>query len=87
MRVVKLVGWIGIGVCLRNKIVANNYKFTYESLGHGSYMLSSNGYTWSSSVQAMNSAYHSFSFTTGDFVILEFDGHPKWTLTIYTCKE
>ncbi len=65
-----MTGWIGIGVCLKEKIITSGYKFNYENLGHGSYMISSNGYTWSSSVLTSNSAYHSFNFTTGDFVIL-----------------
>lgn len=71
MKIVKLVGWIGLGVCLKDKIVSGGYKFTYENLGHGSYMISSNGYSWSSSVKTSNSAYYStFNYTTNDFVVI-----------------
>ncbi len=71
LRVVKLSGWIGLGVCIKDKIVGAGYKFTYENLGHGSYLISSNGYTWSSSKQANNSAYvGSFNFTTNDYIVV-----------------
>lgn len=51
-------------------------------------MISSNGYSWSSSVKANNSAYYSgFSFGTGDFVIVEFEGDPTWKLNFYVMKE
>lgn len=87
LRVVKLTGWIGIGVCIREKIVKCGYKFTYENLGHGSYLISSNGYSWSSSVKASNSAYiGNFNFTTNDYVIVEFEGEPIWKLNFYILK-
>ncbi len=71
MKIIKLVGWIGLGICIKSKILESGYKFHYENLGHGSYMISSNGYSWSSSVKTHNSAYFSgFSFGAGDFVIV-----------------
>ena len=71
LRVVKLSGWIGLGVCIKDKIVGVGYKFTYENLGHGSYLISSNGYTWSSSKLANNSAYvGSFNYTTNDYIVV-----------------
>jgi hypothetical protein len=49
IKVVKLGGWIGIGISLKNKIVSANYNFHYTTLGHGSYLISTNGYSWSHS--------------------------------------
>lgn len=55
-RITNLANWIGLGVCLKDRILAVNYAFKCniynhidEQLGHGSYLLSNNGYTWSHS--------------------------------------
>lgn len=48
-KITTLANWIGLGVCLKDRILAVNYAFKYEQLGHGSYLLSNNGYTWSHS--------------------------------------
>ena len=37
--------WLGMGICYKNTIIANNYTFNYSSLGHGGYLISSNGGT------------------------------------------
>ena len=29
MKITKLVGWIGLGVCIKEKIVTGGYKFNY----------------------------------------------------------
>ena len=82
-RIHKLVGWIGLGICLKNKIQGSNYNFNYQSLGHGSYLVSSNGYTWSSTVKSDNSTHHSnISFTTNDYVTCQFDP-VSWKLHIF----
>lgn len=53
-KVKTLKNWVGIGVCLKNKIEGVNYFFKCknsiyldEAMGHGSFLLSNNGYTWS----------------------------------------
>lgn len=33
--------WIAVGVCHKNIIVQKNYNFTFSTLGHGAYMVSS----------------------------------------------
>jgi len=66
LKISKLSCWIGIGIALKNKMIQHNYQFNYTSLGHGSYLLSSNGYTWSNSIQADNSSFKSFYFSTND---------------------
>ena len=67
-KVVNLKNWVGVGVCLKDKISAINYAFKCncccnkdESLGHGSFLLSNNGYTWSHSNSEDN--IHSCLFT------------------------
>ena len=37
--------WLGMGVCHKNIVQSNNYQFNYSTLGHGGYMISSNGGT------------------------------------------
>jgi hypothetical protein len=49
VKVVKFTGWIGIGICLKNIISKANFFFNYSNIGHGSYMISNNGYSWSHS--------------------------------------
>lgn len=40
-------GWIGIGLCHKNIIKSMNYDFFFEYIGHGCYMISANGGSWS----------------------------------------
>lgn len=69
----KFVGWVGVGICLKNLIKTANYHFNYSNIGHGSYLISTNGYTWSHSVKEFNSSSKCFNFTTNDTVFIEFD--------------
>jgi hypothetical protein len=48
IKIVKLASWIGVGVCHINEIKKANFNFNYTNTGHGSYLISSNGYSWSS---------------------------------------
>lgn len=73
LRIIKFVGWVGIGICLKNAIVKANYHFNYNNIGHGSYLISSNGYSWSHSVKEFNSAFKTFQFNINDIVYLEYD--------------
>jgi len=43
MKEVNPSNWIGVGICHKNIIKAKNYNFTFSQLGHGAYMISSNG--------------------------------------------
>jgi len=73
IQIVKLVGWIGIGICLKNVISNANFFFNYSNINHGSYMISNNGYSWSHSVLEFNSAHKSFHFVVGDTIYVEYD--------------
>ena len=35
--------WLAVGVCYKNTVQQNNYQFNYSTLGHGGYLISSNG--------------------------------------------
>lgn len=64
---------MGLGICLRNVIKKANYYFNYTNTGHGSYLISSNGYSWSHSVKEFNSAFKTFQFAVNDVVYVEYD--------------
>ncbi len=47
-RIVKSTGsWIGLGVCHKKVVMGENYNFSFENVGHGCYMISANGGSWS----------------------------------------
>jgi len=73
IKVKKFVGWVGLGICLKNMIKGANYHFNYTNIGHGSYLISSNGYSWSHSTKDFNSAFKTFQFTVNDIVYIEYD--------------
>ena len=64
----KLKGWIGVGICLQKIIVNANYKFNYTQTYHGSYLISSNGYSWSHSQIQNNSCQNAYNFVDGDII-------------------
>jgi hypothetical protein len=73
IRIKKFGGWVGIGISLQALIKTANYHFNYTVIGHGSYLISSNGYSWSHSVKEFNSAFKCFSFVVNDIVYIEYD--------------
>lgn len=44
--------------------------FNYSNTGHGNYLISSNGYSWSSYQKEYNSKFEPFTYTTGDEIHL-----------------
>jgi hypothetical protein len=52
-----------------SKIVANkNYGFNFSTIGHGAYMVSSNGGIWSHTKAEHNNHVKSFKFVKGDII-------------------
>lgn len=51
----------------------NSYNFNYSTLGHGSYLVSSNGGSWSSIDSTKNNTVNSFSYYTDDTIIIEYE--------------
>ena len=41
--------WVAFGVCHKNIVQSKNYSFAFNSVGHGAYLVSSNGGSWSNS--------------------------------------
>ena len=41
--------WIGVGLCHSKVVASKGYGFSFGSIGHGGYMISSNGGIWSHS--------------------------------------
>lgn len=77
IKVIKFVGWIGVGICLKNVITKANFFFNYTTVGHGSYMISNNGYSWSHSLLQFNSAHKTFHYAQNDIVYIEYDKKAK----------
>jgi len=50
IKINKLIGWVAVGLALKKVIVSSGLKFNYTTPGHGSYLISGNGYTWSHSI-------------------------------------
>lgn len=73
IRIIKIVGWVGLGISLKKAITDAKYAFNYSNIGHGSYLISANGYSWSHSVKEFNSASKSFSFATGDIIYFQYN--------------
>ena len=67
-KIKKLKGWIGVGICMQKIIVNANYKFNYTQTYHGSYLISSNGYSWSHSQTQFNSHQNAYNFLEGDII-------------------
>lgn len=39
--------WLAVGLCHKKIVQGKNYTFSFSSLGHGGYLISSNGGSWS----------------------------------------
>lgn len=65
-----LSSYITTGICIKDKIVGN-YEFMSDGLGHGSYQISYDGYTWSDHDSADNSHYSGWYYNGGDKVTVE----------------
>jgi len=65
--------WLAVGVCYKNSVANNSYTFNYSSLGHGAYLVSSNGGSWSSIDSTKNNTVNAFSYYVNDIVLVEYD--------------
>ncbi len=41
--------WVAVGMCHKNIVVGKAYGFNFSSIGHGGYLISANGGSWSNS--------------------------------------
>lgn len=71
-------------MCYKNSIVNANFTFNYSALGHGAYLISSNGGSWSSIDAGKNNQVTSFNFYKNDVITVEYD--PVESKIIYRKK-
>lgn len=60
-------------MCHKNTVVTKNYGFNFSNLGHGGYMVSANGGTWSNSSNDYNNKVKAFKFVKGDIITVIVD--------------
>lgn len=50
VKIKRLSGWMGIGVCLKELVISNKFKLTAtrQNFIHGTFLISSNNYIWNS---------------------------------------
>lgn len=54
-------------------MLEKKFKFDCNNLGHGTYLVSSNGYSWSHSKKEDNVSFKNFHFEKNDTIYIEFD--------------
>lgn len=61
-----------MGLCNKATVELNGYQFNYSTLGHGGYLISSNGGSWSSVDSSKNNVVTSFNFVVDDIIVLHY---------------
>jgi hypothetical protein len=69
--------WLALGVCHRTVVEDKKFGFTFGSIGHGGYLVSCNGGSWSHSHLELNNTIKSFKFGKGDAVTVRVDREAK----------
>lgn len=68
-KIVKVTAnWIAVGVAHRKVVESNQFIFKTGKIGHGAYMISANGGTWSHTNAEFNNKIKSFRFKQGDII-------------------
>ena len=65
--------WLAIGFCLQKVVQSKNYAFVFGAIGHGAYMISSNGGSWSHSKAEYNNTVKAIKFSRNDTVHATID--------------
>jgi hypothetical protein len=65
--------WVAVGICHKETVMKNNYTFAYSNLGHGAYMISCNGGSWSTLNSSHNNVVISFNFQKNDVISVKYD--------------
>lgn len=63
-----LSNWVAVGMCHPKIVASKNYGFSFSSIGHGAYMVSANGGSWSHTKAEHNNSVKSFKFVKGDII-------------------
>jgi hypothetical protein len=79
VRLIKVTGWVALGMCYKETVIANNYKFIHgKNLinNHGAFVFSLNGYRWNTSVKnednQKNSNFPKINIEENNEVVLEY---------------
>lgn len=75
-RVVNSSGWVAVGLCHQKAVGLTGYQLDLQAVGHGAYLLSSNGGSWSNFDASFNNVVRGFKFASGDQIecTVEFMG-------------
>jgi hypothetical protein len=60
--------WVAVGMCHKGVVAGKNYSFNFSAIGHGAYMVSANGGSWSHTKAEHNNSVKAFKFTKGDVI-------------------
>lgn len=76
--------WVAVGMCHKNIVVGKNYGFNFSAIGHGGYMISANGGSWSNTKYEANNCVKvifwlskAFKFMTNDVITISVDFDTK----------
>ncbi len=76
--------WVAVGMCHKNIVVGKNYGFNFSAVGHGGYMISANGGSWSNTKFEANNCVkvndlftQAFKFMTNDVIVITVDNQAK----------
>ena len=74
IKIKQVADWMAVGICLTNEIIRSNYKFlNANQTGHATYMISSDGRTYSHFDSKCNNVRKSFRFSKLDTIYMEYD--------------
>lgn len=65
--------WLAVGLCHLKVVESKKYSFVFGAIGHGAYMISSNGGSWSHSKAEHNNTVKAIKFGKGDTVHVTID--------------
>ena len=65
--------WVAVGMCHRSIVSGKNFGFNFGGVGHGGYLVSANGGSWSNIKAEFNNTIKSFKFGKGDVVRVSVD--------------
>lgn len=65
--------WLALGFCHKKVVESKAYSFSFGSIGHGAYMMSANGGSWSHTKTEYNNTVKAIKFVKGDVVHVSID--------------
>jgi hypothetical protein len=60
--------WVAVGMCHPKIVAGKSYGFNFSTIGHGAYMVSANGGSWSHTKAEQNNSVKAFKYTKGDII-------------------